>query len=742
MLRDDVDWPENRLYLSGEDYSPLCFFSECLCQAKTFDLMLGFFSSTAISVLASGFAVFLGSGGKMRLLINTALSETDQEALKGTNSNFFSEQPFDLSDIENLAKTLSRRDRHFFECLSYLIANDRIEIKAMVPANSQGIAHTKWGSFSDGENWVAFHGSCNFSATALLLNYENIEVDCSWDGEISERKIGGVKAKFEATFAGKNNNVKLIDIEDISQIILDTFPAPSLIDLQKEGKEFLEEDLQRLPDKLQRPLRKAGEFLEFLINNPKFPYSSGPRDYQIEAFENWRKNGQRGFFAMATGTGKTITALNILLEIFKRSGSYKALILVPSKSLAEQWEKECRSFNFHNIVQISDNPHWRNEVASIQRLESFGLKGLDASFVIICTYASFGDESKFAELTNFQIGTKKSLLFIADEAHSLGSSQLVTKLGRIPFPRRVGLSATPERQFQQDVTNQILQFFGARDELTYEYSMQKAIENGVLCRYCYYPKIVSLEPDEMEQYTEITEQIRKMWGVSTALSLSGGQSSGNTALEMLLLKRKRIIHKARNKLKVFRELIQKLYDEKAGDLKYCLVYAPEGDNEGDIDLQKEPLIDSFTRAVRNLSPKMIVNQFTAHTANREVILRQFAKGKINVLTSMKCLDEGVDVPRAEVAIFCASTGNPRQYIQRRGRILRTHPEKNLAYIYDLLVVPETCGEETFEVEKALMANELRRVYKFASLAENKISVLSLLEPILKRYKLNPDLNHE
>jgi superfamily II DNA or RNA helicase len=366
------------------------------------------------------------------------------------------------------------------------------------------------------------------------------------------------------------------------------------------------------------------------------------------------------------------------------------------------------------------------------------------SFVIICTYDSFSEEDKFSILTHFPVNTLKSLLFIADEAHSLGRSRLVSKLERIPFLRRVGLSATPERQFQPEVTQKILEFFGAGNNLTYEYSMKRAIENGILCRYSYEPIIVSLEPDEMKQYAEISEQIRKIWGGSNSAALNGGESKGTSALEMLLLKRKRIIHKARNKLVAFKRLIQDLYSKNNG-LKYCLVYAPEGIDEGgqDSDNFREPhLIDAFTRVVSDLSPRMLVSQFTAETPNRDDLLRKFAKGEINVLTSMKCLDEGVDVPRAEIAIFCASTGNPRQYIQRRGRILRVHKDKNEAQIFDLLVVPGISDSKTFSVEKALMEGELRRVYNFASLAENKISTLSRLEPILKQYQLTPSVDYE
>ena len=166
MLKTDIIWPEHRRYKSRTEWEPVGFFSDCLCNATRFDLMLGFFSSSAISILANGFATFLYNGGKMRLIINDILTENDKNAIaKGVNPN--TDLPyFDLSDIENIYETLSERDKHFFDCISWLIRNNRIEIKIISPKNGLGISHTKSGVFYDGINIVGFDGSCNFSKTA------------------------------------------------------------------------------------------------------------------------------------------------------------------------------------------------------------------------------------------------------------------------------------------------------------------------------------------------------------------------------------------------------------------------------------------------------------------------------------------------------------------------------------------------------------------------------------------------
>ena len=220
-------------------------------------------------------------------------------------------------------------------------------------------------------------------------------------------------------------------------------------------------------------------------------------------------------------------------------------------------------------------------------------------------------------------------------------------------------------------------------------------------------------------------------------------------LTMLLIKRKRIIHKAFNKLDVFKEIVSHRLEEK-GNLKYTLVYVPEGnfpdtyeadtyDNRDIIkdDPESEHLIDQFTQAIREAGSKITVKEFTSQSADREKTLKDFASGNLEVLTSMKCLDEGVDVPRSELAIFCASTGNPRQFIQRRGRILRTHPDKDFATIHDLVVIPEVSpSSESYKMERSLVLSELSRVKNFAMLSKNLDYTIQALEHTLEYYKLS------
>lgn len=393
-----------------------------------------------------------------------------------------------------------------------------------------------------------------------------------------------------------------------------------------------------------------------------------------------------------------------------------------------------------NIVKVcSKYPSWQSEIDRIKLKETIDPD--NASYVIISTYASFVRDKVFKEFATLP---KKRLLLIADEAHNMGSGRILDKLDGIPFLRRIGLSATPERQFDDAGTARLYEFFGASDKFTFEYTMQEAIDNGFLCRYYYYPHIVRLTDAEMAEYMKISLKLAKMYNNSRK-----DFKKSDDILKILLLKRKHIIHKAINKEKVFRSIIHDRFVEK-GDLKYTLVYVPEGnrpdDNNSDIyddiDIVQDDdfsnhIIDKFTRIVQEVSPTTTVKKFTSDSTNRDEILTAFANGDLEVLTSMKCLDEGVDIPRSELAIFCASTGNPRQFIQRRGRILRTHKDKKFAYIHDLVVVPEvSSAAESFNMERNLLAGEIRRVKDFALLSENAYSSVQELDDILEYYNLS------
>lgn len=753
MLKD-VIFPQHRRFKSRTEWEPLGFFSEALSNSMQFDLKLGFFSSSAINVLSDGFAIFLYNGGRMRLVINDILAADDKQAIMVGESDI-SLPYFDLRNIEGLHNALSERNRHFFECLAWLIRNGRLEFKIIQPKNGIGIAHSKCGIFTDGLNKVGFDGSCNFSQTALLSNIESITAFCDWDGGNDLYKINDIAEDFELTFSGNDETVIYLSVQQVKDAVLNTFD-------KKDIKVLLEDEARLISNRvsndfLSKTIRKVLERTKIKLNNivetrnkqintlpennvePKFPYDN-PREYQVQAYNNWKNNKQKGLFAMATGTGKTITSLNCLLEIYKHNGYYKSIILVPTITLVDQWEKECQKFNFTQIYKVSSkNIKWKDEITQIKISERLSNTS-KCSYIIIATYSSFARQNIFSELNTFP---RNKVLLIADEAHNMGAGQMKSRLKDINYLRRIGLSATPERKYDDEGNEAINTFFGVKDNYTFEYSMEEAINNGVLCRYYYYPHLVCLNDMEMTEYMTLSEKIAKY--ISSNKNL---ESKNDPILTGLLLKRKRIIHKAVNKKEVFRKILEERFEEK-GSLKYTLVYVPEGEEpEADSDVFvshdtitddefTDSLIDQYSAIVRNVNDKVTIRKFTSGSKDRDEILADFVKGKIDVLTSMKCLDEGVDVPRSEMAIFCASTGNPRQFIQRRGRILRKHPNKHIAVIHDLVVTPKIDTESiSFNLERALLRKELERVRNFALLSENSIDSIAELNDVMEYYGLS------
>ena len=312
---------------------------------------------------------------------------------------------------------------------------------------------------------------------------------------------------------------------------------------------------------------------------------------------------------MATGTGKTITSLNCLFEIYQRKGYYKAIILVPTITLVNQWEQECRKFHFSNITKVySKNLTWRDEVERILFNEKYKTdKEPEVSYIIISTYASYAREKVFNVLNGFD---KKRLLLIADECHNMGSGSLAKRLKDIPYLRRIGLSATPERQFDDEGNEKLRKFFGSEEKYTYEYSMEEAINKGVLCKYMYYPHLVQLTQEEMDAYVELSDRIAKYFNFD-----KGRFDDIDEKLKMLLLARKRIVHKAERKLDAFRDIIERRYQTK-GNLKYTLVYVPEGNmpdyigNNDDLTGLKTSVMTTMQSTLLTNIPKWLRKSMT------------------------------------------------------------------------------------------------------------------------------------
>lgn len=732
MLKE-VIWSDGRSYKTGTENEPVQFYTEALCNSKNFDLLLGYFSSAAISVLSLGFATFLHSGGTMRLIINNILSEKDRDIINSAQEDSISLQSFDITNIKELKEALDDYGKHFFECLAWLIKYKKIDFKIIRPKNGLGISHYKNGIFYDKENYIGFSASCNFTSYGLLENLERLELFLGWENNRSTKFVNGLKEDFDEIFHGDAKYVDYLQITDIEVAIKSEFGNKEIQELLIQEQELIKKKSIVLQNvQITKAFKKALANIENIITQPKFPFAEGPRQYQMDAYSNWVENNYQGIFAMATGTGKTITSLNCLLQEMQitKSKIYHAIILVPTITLVNQWADEAKKFNFQEIIKVSSKFQWENELATTLSIA----KKTSTSFIIITTYASFVKE-RFNKYLN---GLPTDTLFIADEAHNIGSPSVLNSLKNITLQKRIGLSATPKRIYDIEGSASMENFFNDKEPYTYTFSMERAIEEGILCKYYYHPHIVSLTADELKDYMEITKKLSKFF------NRNSGSLDVNDIVQMLLLKRKRIIHKAVNKLTITRQILEERFI-KEGNLRYTFIYVPEGitpdlEEEENADEETIKIINQYTREIGRIDDSIKVNQFISGMPDRNEVLDQFKEGKIHVIASMKCLDEGVDIPRAEHAIFCSSTGNPRQFIQRRGRILRTHPKKDIAIIHDLIVVPDLSlsdsNSHTFRAERSLVEKELERVMYFASLAINPFETEHVFEELCKHYDLN------
>lgn len=728
----NIEFSADRVYRSKTQNEPLAFYLDALCNSTKFDLLLGYFSSSAINILSLGFAKFLFNGGRMRVVANDVLSENDANAIKNSETINSNSNLLDLNNIVSMKDSLDEYNVHFFNCLSWLIANNRIDIILIKPKDSDGIAHYKSGTFyDDNGNKVQFKASCNFTYYGFVENLEELDVNLSWE-QNSIAKIKSYEDFFNEIFDKKSDIVNYINVDEVLKNITTTFRIQNIEKLLIDEQSLIEKKSKFLSSKkLKKIVDLFSSNIEKIIKEPRFPieFKDGARPYQIEAYSNWVQNEYKGIFAMATGTGKTITALNCILNLYQIHNSYKAVILVPTVALLQQWKKECESFNFKNIIQVSSKTDWSHEISIATTSNKFSQK----SFIIIVTYASF-TKSKFkAHFDSLPLDT----VLIADEMHNMGSPSILKTLNNIHLQKRLGLSATPNRKYDLESNENLNTFFNDKQPYLYEFTMERALAEGRLCQYNYYPHLVELTTDENNKYKKYSSDLMKHIDKET------GKYKDNQEVKDLLLKRKNIINKATNKIFVFERIINEVYNSK-NNLKYTLVYVPEG-SEADYSITEEyiedeednKLINEYTSIIRKVDSSIIVRQFTSQTNDREQLIKNYSSGETHVLTSMKCLDEGVDVPRSEIAVICASSGNPRQFIQRRGRVLRTHPNKIKAIIHDLIVIPKQNKEESIdEFERNLIKNELTRVVDFSNLALNKIHTFNVLEAILYKYNIN------
>ena len=695
------------------------FYIPLLSCAVKYQRAVGFFSSSSLVEISKGISELAKNGGKIQLVASPYLSDEDIEAIKSGYA--MRDQVVKEAIRREMTEGKTPFEKARLNLLANLISDGVLDIKIAFTEDSDrmGMYHEKMGIITDAEgNRVAFAGSMNESATAMTLNYETIDVYCSWKDE--EDRVIAKENAFASIWNDTEPNIKIIDFPELKQEIIEKYKR-SIPDFEIDKKEYA-------PDIDTVLHTDLGVYSEY---GPKFPEWFKLHDYQDEAITEWQKRNYRGIFDMATGTGKTYTGLGALTTLSKNIGHKLAAIIVcPYQHLVEQWVEDILKFNIDPIIGYSDSSQkdWPKRLKDAIRDQKLKVRGKEF-FCFICTNATFSSDYVQTQLAKI----KSDTLLMVDEAHNFGAPYLSCLLYD-NYKYRLALSATLDRHNDEEGTAKLYDFFG---EKCIEYTLDRAIEEKKLTKYKYYPIVVTLTEEELEAYDNLSYEIGKciMKGKNGKMKLS---SRG----EKLALKRSRIVAGAKNKLTMLEEVIQPYIHDKH-ILVYCGATKGLEQNQDCTDVDSEDIrqIDAVTDLLGN-KLGMEVSQFTSKESveEREVLKREFSAGDtLKVLIAIKCLDEGVNIPKIKTAFILASTTNPKEYIQRRGRVLRLAEGKEYAEIYDFITLPYDTESVTSLTEaqvkrnSTLVKNELRRAEEFSRIAVNMVESASLIDEIKDAY---------
>lgn len=549
-----------------------------------------------------------------------------------------------------------------------------------------------------------FTGSANESIGGLVTNFETLEVFRSWlpeDVARVQRWLGDFAALWDNTTPG---------------LLVYEFPAAVREEILKRYRpsERPRRDPEEPEDTTETVAAERAPF-----GTPRIPTYVKLHDYQRAAVRKWFAANGRGLWEMATGTGKTFTALAATAHVFRRLAdhdrSLAVVVVCPYQHLVDQWSAAAAAFGIRAIRCSGSRTAWMPTLGAALPAITAG----EIPFVmVIATNETFAGDAFQAQLLPF----RSDLLLIGDEVHNLGAPTLRRALPEHAV-YRLGLSATPERQFDPVGSLEIYRYFG---ESVFVFTLAEAIAAGALVPYRYHPVLVSLSNDEQEQYLQFTERIARLAGGQADLTAEATVGP----LQMALFERARLIGRAEAKVPALHRVMAPLR-ETTHNLVYCADSPP----------LHAGAVSQLDAAVATLGRDlgMRVNTYTHETspADREERRRRFAAGELQVLAAIRCLDEGVDIPATQCGFILASTSNPRQFVQRRGRLLRCSPGKRRAELYDFLVVPPEVSTEAkmWQVERRLVGRELMRVIEIADAAENGPEALQSLLELRRRYHL-------
>lgn len=707
------------VYRSSNDDIVRDFLIPVLEKAVVYKRAVGFFSSTSLIEITKGLYGLVKNNGKIYIIASPALTEEDIEAIrKGYEKRAIIEKRI----LESFQEPKDYFEEERLNLLAHLIAKGYLDIKLafMENENEVGIYHEKIGIMIDKKgNKIAFTGSLNETRTAYMNNFESIDVFMSWMGEDSRIRVEEKEKNFDDLWHDRTYKVRVVDFPKVGYERLKKYMKPTL-DLDIDKKQFF--------------VNYKSEKRESIFVKPQ---DLQFRDYQLEAIENWLSNNGLGIFNMATGTGKTVTALGAISRLAEKLNYKIAVVIVcPFQHLVEQWAEEVYKWNVKPIIGYSGSSQkeWLSRLK--QTVRNYNL-GFAQNFCFITTNSTFSSD----EVQNQLAKLKCNSLLVADEVHYFGAEKLSNKLLN-NFTYRLGLSATIERHFDPEGTKKIYDYFG--DECI-NYPIELAIKNGMLTPYYYYPVVGYLTEEELIEYNRLSRELGKYIEIDED-KYRNYDIILNEKAKQIALKRAKIIAGAKIKLDLLREHIKGYVNEKH-ILVYCGVSNPSyKDSEEERDSINFGIkqIDEVTK-ILGKEFSMKVARFTSKESiqEREWIKEEFEKGeKVQAIVAIKCLDEGFNIPAIKTAFILASSTNPKEYIQRRGRILRLARDKVYATIYDFVILPRPLEEvkhktrEEIKLDISLIRREIARIEEFCRIALNSSEGYKLIDRIKEVYDLD------
>lgn len=685
------------------------FYIPALGASEDYDRAVGYFSAGMLSYAAQGLSNFVKKKGKIRLLIGEPLSTEEYEAVRrGIELRLIEDRIFEKMSaiLKHAENTLLKRR---FEILSWLVAAGRMEIRFAM--TDRGMFHDKMGVLTDSEgNRIVFQGSANETTAALLpdFNFESIAVYPSWKPDIFADYAVPYIDRFELIWNGDAQRVTTLDIPSRSYDCLKSFYKKSF------------------PPEVNEP--KLASYTLFLGDReefPKIPEGIGannyePRLHQRQALQDWVANDYRGIMALATGSGKTITALHGATVVAdyhrKRERNFVLIVSVPYQVLADQWCDVMSLFGMRPHRCYRGKQYWQTDLD--QDVSSLNLHETPKFMAIVVVNATLRSD-EFQKIT--QRIDPNDLMFVGDECHHHRNPGVLAKLPESRY--RLGLSATPWRASDEQSQETMKTYYSGIISI---YTIADAMRDGVLVPYKYLLHLVQLTEEESEEYQQLSDDLAPL-----IAARESGSAFNEELLLFLILARMRVLGSGSNK---FGHLANSL--AKAEKMTHCLFYCGDGSTEGSSQ-------DVSLRDVERISLVLDKNgwkssRFTARESAkvRSQILENFRYAYIDAVVAIRVLDEGFDMPECETAFLLASSRNERQFIQRRGRILRTAAGKKSAVIHDYVMLPgDGFRSAAFTT---MVKQELVRAYEFARFANNKDRVFGVIEGICSDFDLDMD----